>query len=487
MTSRRVAGGVAWNYAASAPVIASQIVYTALTARVLAPSAFGAYACAQALIALMGYFSLTTVGSALTRKSAMSRWTVGTALYLAAAAGVGAAVVTLLLANAWSRVWHTPDAAFLIALWAPAVLLLSLAGIPIGLLRRRLRFASAAKIESVSPLIGFAVGGALVFVLRTPSALVIGQVATAAAMLGIGLLVVRRELSLGFSRTEARSLLSFSGQVSAQNLAHYGFYTLPGLVIARTAGSVSLGFFSRANLLVMLPMNFLTVGISKSIYPAIPRLTDPDVRRRALSEVVAVGAFVVWPFLGLLAGSASLVVDLLLGPKWEPSAAMVAPLCLFAAANLAYVILSTATESIGWLRTGWMIQAAWAVALALSSILAWQLDADVLTYLYVYAFTQIAIHVLQVIVLSKRELVSLRRVALDEVVGGTMALMAFVAAFAVSESVDGSPFIRLAATGAVVLGVGVTMLVTLPRVAAGRALARRGLMPGARYKIPDAA
>jgi PST family polysaccharide transporter len=412
---------------------------------------------------------------------------VGTALYLAAAAGIGAAVVAVLLAPVWSRVWHTPDAAFLIALWAPGVLLATLSGIPIGLLRRRLRFASAAGIESVSPLIGFAVGGALVLILESPSALVLGQVATAAAMLGIGLLVVRSELNLRFSRTEARSLLSFSGQVSAQNLAHYGFYTLPGLVIARTAGSVSLGFFSRAYLLVMLPMNFLTLGISKSIYPAIPRLTNPEVRRRALSEVVAVGAFVVWPLLGLLAGSASLVVDLLLGPDWGPSAAMVIPLCLFAAANLQYVILSNAIESIGWLRVGWMIQAAWAVALVLMTIVAWQLDAEVLTYLYVYAFTQIAIHALQVIVLSKRELVQLRRVALDEVVGGTMALLAFVAAFAVSESVDGSLFIRVAASAAVVLGVGVTMLVTLPRVAAGRALARRGLLPGTRPVSADVA
>jgi PST family polysaccharide transporter len=417
----------------------------------------------------------------------MSRFTVGTALYLAAAAGIGAAVVAVLLAPAWSRVWHTPDAAFLIALWAPGVLLATLSGIPIGLLRRRLRFASAAGIESVSPLIGFAIGGALVLILESPSALVLGQVATAAAMLGIGLLVVRSELNLRFSRTEARTLLSFSGQVSAQNLAHYGFYTLPGLVIARTAGSVSLGFFSRAYLLVMLPMNFLTLGISKSIYPAIPRLTNPEVRRRALSEVVAVGAFVVWPLLGLLAGSASLVVDLLLGPDWGPSAAMVAPLCLFAAANLQYVILSNAIESIGWLRVGWMIQGAWAFALGLTTIVAWQLDADVLTYLYVYAFTQVAIHILQVIVLSKRELVQLRRVALDEVVGGTMALFAFVAALAVSESVDGSLFIRLAATGAVVLGVGITMLVTLPRVAAGRALARRGLLPGTRPVSADVA
>ena len=71
---------MAWSYAGATLVIVAQIAYTAFTARILEPSAFGAYASAQALIALMGYFSLATVGAALARKPALAVSTVGTAL-----------------------------------------------------------------------------------------------------------------------------------------------------------------------------------------------------------------------------------------------------------------------------------------------------------------------------------------------------------------------------------------------------------------------
>ena len=157
---------------------------------------------------------------------------------------------------------------------------------------------------------------------------------------------------------------------------------------------------------------------------------------------------------------------------------MVPPICLFAAANLAYVILASATESIGWLRVGWTIQAAWIAALVPSTLLARQLDVDVRTYLYVYAFTQIAIHILQVAVLSSRGLLRMRRLVADELLAGSMALLTFMACFGAGQLVDGSPlFIRAAIAGAVILGLGVIVLAALPRVAAGRALARRGLLP----------
>lgn len=478
LTARRVAGGVAWIYAGSALVIIAQVVYTALTARVLAPSEFGAYASAQALIALVGYFSLSTLGNTLTRMPAVSQSIVGTALTLAAGAGAGSALAALLLAGVWADAWHTPDASLLIALWAPAIVFSSLAVVPIGLLRRRLRYASAAGIESVSPVVGFVVGGVLVIVLRSPSALVVGQVVTAATMLALGLVACRTEIGLAFSRRDATGLLSFSGQVSGQNLAHYGFYTLPGLVIARTSGSAALGFFSRANLAVMLPMNFVNVGISKTLYPVLPQLTDAESRRRALSDVLAVGTYLVWPMLGLLAGFASIAVRLLFGPGWDPAAAMIAPLCLFAAANLGYVILASATESIGWLRVGWSIQGAWAIGLVVITVVAWQLGAGVSTFLYGYAVAQIGAHVVQVGLLSRRGLVSLRNVCLDEFAGGAMALFAFAVSLGVTESTEGSPLlVRLAAVALVAVANGFAMILVLPHVAAGRTLARRGLLP----------
>jgi hypothetical protein len=322
------------------------------------------------------------------------------------------------------------------------------------------------------------VGGVLGLALQSPSGLVLGQVANVATMFGVGLIAVRREVGLRFSRVEARGLVSFSSQVSAQSLTQYGIYTFPALVIARSAGAAALGFFSRANLLVLLPSHLLSVGIVRVLYPVFAQVADPDVRRRALSDLVSIATFLLWPLLGVLAGAASLAVRLLFGPGWEPAAELIPPLCLFAAANLIYVVLYSATESVGWLRIGWMLQAAWAVALALGMLGAWLLDADPRGYLYVFAATQIGVHALQVVVLSARGLLRGRLIGAHELVGAAISILVFGVVFLANARLEeGSLLMRTAATAGLTVALVVVLLAALPRVEAGRALARRGLWP----------
>ena len=157
---------------------------------------------------------------------------------------------------------------------------------------------------------------------------------------------------------------------------------------------------------------------------------------------------------------------------------MIVPLCLFAAANLAYVILASAAESIGWLRVRWVIQSTWAVGLAVTTILAWQLDAEPRVYLYGYAVVQIAIHFLQLILFYRRGLVSLGRVFRDELAVGALALVVFAVSLVVTNSTEGVPLLlRLGAAALVTVATAGALVLLLPYSSAGRALAGRGLLP----------
>src|SRR5262245_28300970 len=80
--------GAVWNYGGASIVIVGQLAYTALTARLISPSEFGAYATAQALMMLVGYFTLATVGNAVIRHPALDRQVVGTAVALTTVAGI---------------------------------------------------------------------------------------------------------------------------------------------------------------------------------------------------------------------------------------------------------------------------------------------------------------------------------------------------------------------------------------------------------------
>src|SRR6266700_4802047 len=118
------------------------------------------------------------------------------------------------------------------------------------------------------------IGLAIAFVLRSAMALVLSQVAAALILLVGAFWLAGRPDSLRPTRSRAKELLSFAGQVSGQNLAYHMIYTAPTLALSRMFGTAALGFYSRANLVVGLPANHLAVGITKTLYPLYRRRDD---------------------------------------------------------------------------------------------------------------------------------------------------------------------------------------------------------------------
>ena len=117
---RLAAHGAGWNYAGSAVTLGTQVAYTALTARMISPSGFGAYATAQAMVAFVGYFTLTTIGAAVMRRADAPRDLTGSALLLAATAGCLGAAVAASFASVWAGWWHAPSATPAIRVFAIA-------------------------------------------------------------------------------------------------------------------------------------------------------------------------------------------------------------------------------------------------------------------------------------------------------------------------------------------------------------------------------
>jgi lipopolysaccharide exporter len=477
--ARQSLRGAAWNYAGAGVIIVGQLAYTALTARLISPGEFGAYATAQALLMLVGYLTLATVGNAVIRQPTIDRHIVGTAIALSSGAGLIVALVVVGVAGIWADVWRSPGAESLLRLFAPQVLLTALAIVPLALIRRDLRYRTASLIETSATLMGFAIGAVLAVRLRDADALALGQVANAAWLFGLSVLASRRQLHLTFSRRRARELFSFSAQVSLQNLGHYINNTLPSLVVSRTLGQAALGFFSRGSLLVGLPQTFLVQGISKTLYPIYPRFRDDEHEcRRMMIDVTAVTTTVIWPLFAALAGLGPVVVDVLLGSDWEPVASVIGPLCLYAMANIAYSIFAPFAESFAYLRMIWFIQACWTIALVGALALAVIQDADMRAIVLVAAAIQIPVHVLQVALLARRRVVDALGTARVEAWAAGVAAVWYLATMLTTQLFsDSSVVTRVVASGCVVGLLAVATLLALPRLPAGRALAQRGVVP----------
>ena len=469
--------GAAWNYGGAGVVIVGQLLYTALTARLISPAEFGAYATAQALLMLMGYFTLSTVGNAIIRHPSLDRQVVGTALILTGVAGAAVSLLVLAAAGLWADLWRSPDASSLIRLYAPQTLLVGLAIVPLSLLRRDLHYRSATLIETSSVLIGFSIGTGLALQLRNAEALVLGQVAATGALVALGVLATRSHLSVSYSRLHARSLFSFSSQVSLQNLGHYLNNILPSFAVSRFLGQASLGFFSRASLLVGLPQTFLTQGVQKTLYPIYPRFRDNEEEcRRMMVDVASVTTTIVWPLFAALAGLAPLVVELLLGARWAPVASIVGPLCLYATVNFAYSIFASFAESFGYLRQIWLVQGCWTLALVFSLGVAVHEDGDMRVIILAAAGVQIAVHVLQITLLARVRLVDAVGTLRVEVWAALLAAVWYIATMLTTHSLSAHGMAtRIVVSCGVIALLTVATWFVLPHLPAGRAFSRRGI------------
>jgi O-antigen/teichoic acid export membrane protein len=473
--TRHALGGVAWNYAGAVVLVLTQIVSTVVTARVVSPREFGAYAAAQAAGGIFGYFSLSAVGQAVLRRSELAKGTVGSATAISVLAGALVAAAMWLIAIPWAAAWHVPAAARVVHVLAFTVFLNAVAVMPLTLLRRSLRFRAAAVTETVTQVLGAAAGVTLAVQLHSAFALALGQCAAAATLVLAAGVLARRQLEMRLSWREGKGLATFAGQVTAINFGSYLMNIAPSWYAARAYGARTLGFYSRAGLIVGLPLTYLSSGLMKVLYPLYGRLRSDESRvKLMLEEALALTTGLLWPVLGFIAGAAPVIVSLLLGPRWEQVAPLLALFALAACADLACSLLTNAGEALGWMRTIWNRQIALLGALTLVVGVVHVAGLGVVALVAGVAVAQWLTYGLTVHAFVRRRFLDGRSATTTNLAHAGAAAMAFgVAALTARFLADDSLGIRVLgelAAALIVCGGLVAMRSWFP---AGRILARR--------------
>jgi O-antigen/teichoic acid export membrane protein len=293
-------------------------------------------------------------------------------------------------------------------------------------------------------------------------ALVIGQTVAAGTLLVAAVWLTRREVRVSFALSEVKELFSFAGQVSILNLVFFTLYTAPSWAIARLFGAHALGLYSRANLIVGLPLNYFTTGLTKVMYPLYGRIGSEVARRKALlSEAISVATGFVWPLFALVAGAAAIVIQVLLGSGWSGSSTLLRLCALIACGNLPWVLLTNAAEAFGWMRLVWVRQGSYFVVLASAIALTHFGGLGTTEMLVGVAVAQWLAYGLTVIAFMRRGHLDAYLMTRSHLIHGAVALAAFVAAavcarllrdFGVGFQAGAQVAVGLAVFGGLVLG-----------------------------------
>lgn len=310
-----------WTTTATVVTSVMQIGYTAIMARLLPPAAFGLVALAGVVLRFGGYFAQMGMAQAIVQKPELTERDIRAAFTSSALLGLLFAGVTMLGAPFAQLAFAQPAVVPLVRVMAVDIFILGLITTAISLLRRRMDFQVLAKIDIVSYVLSY--GGIGVSLAWRGFGVWSLVWASLSQSLITGLMAygaTRHSLRLYFSWAHYRPLLSYGGRISVTGFLEFITISLDTMVIGRVFGTVLLGIYNRAYMLINLPLYLIATSISKVIFPAFSQLQANITKLRTVyvASITLVAALVL-PLSAGMAVAAPELVRSLLGPGWDAS------------------------------------------------------------------------------------------------------------------------------------------------------------------------
>lgn len=409
--ARGIARGAIWNYSAQIATVLAQVVYAAVTSRLLSPHDFGAFAAATASVALINLVSMAGMPQVVGRMNDLQPDRLVGLLAYAGVIGIGSSALTFFGAPLWAAVWGVPDSVPVLHVLALTSLITPFVALGNGLALRLGLFKKLAGATVAANLGGMAIGTVFLLVLRNPESLAIAQVLSLLAVAVIVLSQTRSHFKGRFRLRTTLADVSYSTKTLVSALLTYASGTVGKIAVSQTLGTVPLGNWNRADAITTNPFYLLGSAIQQAVYPEFRHdIEDRSRTRRVWSDLLGVLGWVCVPLGVFVAVIAPFAAQILLGDGWALAGQYASILAIIGGLQPVVFMLISGFEALGrfsWNWSGYVISlvvnlASAGVAIAMHSI--WPVFIGTLV-----AFA--IMHPLHLALASREQLIDLRRVA----------------------------------------------------------------------------
>ena len=308
---------------------ALQLGSLTVLARLLSPQDFGVVAMVTAITNVMEIVRDFGLSSAAMQAKELNDAERTNLFWVNTGIGTGCALVVTLSAPLVVRIYGTPVV-------GPIVLALGWLFIVSGVntqfraeLSRSLRFKAlavtdiAAQAGSIAVAISLAAAGAGHWA-------VVGQQITLVVLTCTSnVILCKWRPGLPRRSVSIRRFFRFGGSVLGTNVIGYATNNLDNVAIGIYSGSGPLGLYSRAYQLLMVPLQQVSVPLTRVVLPVLSRVQDQDeTYARYVSKAQLVGCYMLASGFAVAAGVSVPLVALLFGPKWSGVAPIFAALAI---------------------------------------------------------------------------------------------------------------------------------------------------------------
>lgn len=372
-SGRAIVIGAAWTYGAQLATIAAQFVYAGVTSRSVDAAGFGAYSIALSISSIFGLIANGGLGQTVGRMEALERKSLQSLLTLAVLLGLGASILLAVTADFWAEIWGAPDAAMAIRWCGVGAFVAPTVGLSGGLLRRQGRFRSLAIATLATNLLGFLLGTIAVVTLHSAESLLVSPLVAQVALVISTLVLNRRHLRGLSSLRAARPYITFSWQVTVQNIGSWLTGNVGTWTMSRVFSPSILGQWNRADVLTSVPFQQVQTAMVQAVYPEFRHdINGPSRARRVWPDLLGLVAWIAMPLSGAAAVVAPVLIPILFGDGWRLAATFSSALAVIAGVRMVRVLLGAAIEALGryvWVWTGIGVEFLLTVSGVLASVL----------------------------------------------------------------------------------------------------------------------
>jgi len=320
-----------------------QLASTAILGRLLVPSDFGLMGMITPLLTFFIIFRDLGLSNVAVQRSHISSQEITNLFWINVGAGCLLAAVVAGFGPAAATFYHDARLRAVITFLSATFVVNGISAQYLALLQRTFKISQLVLIDVTSTALGVAAGIGAAWKGFGYWSLAIAPVTTQSISLALAVTTSRWQPGLPRLDRQVLSMLYTGAGFAGFNLFNFLSRNLDNILVGRTLGEATLGYYSRAYNLMLVPLSQVTNPLAQVMIPALSRLTsDPPAYRAAYLGMLQKVMFFCCPIIMANIVGADWTVGLLLGPNWTPAAELYMVLGISALAQ-------PVGNSTGWL------------------------------------------------------------------------------------------------------------------------------------------
>jgi PST family polysaccharide transporter len=350
---QKTISGIAWNTIGKISNQILQFILSVILMRLLLPSDYGLLAMAMVLIGFAGIFSEFGFSSALIQNQNITESHKSSIFWLNIIIGSILTLLFFIFADTFAQFYNNENLTKVIKYLSFSFVISSINIVPGTLLQKEMRYDVINKIDVSIVLLSGILSVFMAFNGWGVMSLVFQSLFSQIVKVPLLYLSTKWKPKFIFNKNSIKELFSYSAYLTGFSIINYGARHSDDLLIGKFMGAESLGIYSRAYSLMLMPITQVISLVSNVMFPALSSIQNDKERvKRIFINVIQTIAFITFPMMiGLIAVADNFILGIF-GSKW----AEVTPIIQI----LAFVgVLQTIGNPSGWIytsqgKTDWM-------------------------------------------------------------------------------------------------------------------------------------